>query len=59
MDTFIPQDYGFDIAFSLNVDLDPSYGFYKVTYVDSEVVNSTRKKTKTVLDLETCGGKHF
>ena len=56
---FSPSETGFDFAFSLNNNLDPTYGNFTVRYINQTVVNGVRNKTTTDLSFELCGDEHF
>lgn len=58
------QDYGFDLAFKLWSELDPSYGTFvynHVAYVyeEDEKGNRNRIKIKTPLGMEKCSKESF
>ncbi|TNV82700.1 hypothetical protein FGO68_gene10121 [Halteria grandinella] len=51
---FKPQQSGFSFAFSLNTDLDPSFGYFSVNYVNQSIVNRERLKQFTPLGIQQC-----
>ncbi|CDW71369.1 UNKNOWN [Stylonychia lemnae] len=63
---FKAMDYGFDIAFGINQELDPSIGHYQVNqvryyYIDKYDANGNqiRIKDRIPLEVQRCGQEHF
>ena len=51
---FRPQETGFDFAFTVSSPMDPSIGFFTVQEVKLHVVNNTRQKNHTAIDIGLC-----
>ena len=66
MDSFRPQDFGFDFAFGTRIPLNASIGYYTVKKVEyyygttkDSSGNTIRYKNKTDLAFDYCGTEYF
>ena len=61
----VPHDYGFEMAFGLATEIDPSYGYYTVNNIRNYVSNQSddrglfRSKDYLSINLTNCSDRFF